>query len=421
MPIPFQKVILPCVFVFSGVTLLLVAFYRMRSTVLPETRDSLETGYNSKGYCKWVFTHYESSEYELSWFQRIEVAQKDICKVVAQPQHAEASGVIVNRTLELMSLPVEHQWKTYDSFPPSNFSTKSDRYMSRMHYNRTCYDDKSQSFHLAPGKGIQLIEPLWGMLRDPYDVYCGELKLHTQRQQPHPGQSKAHIMPQGFAPYTYSVTDEESALRSRWRTHGLPPWHTSLRPFQDPRIGTAFRFPQKIHLDLGSSYFGVWTMNNQAASGQWFYDTYHARGQPFDRFIAVEVETLNDTTAFEQLPPDLVGVYTLMNVGLTMDPGSKLNTIDMIKRLVAPEDFFVFKLDIDAAPIEEPIVESLLNDDPNNGGASALIDELMFEHHVNYNPMNGPWGSPQGVGDLHRSYNVFRDLRRKGIRAHSWP
>lgn len=45
----------------------------------------------------------------------------------------------------------------------------------------------------------------------------------------------------------------------------------------------------------------------------------------------------------------------------------------------------------------------------------------MFEHHVNYDPMNGPWQHPQGAGDLHRSYNVFRDLRRKGIRAHSWP
>lgn len=45
----------------------------------------------------------------------------------------------------------------------------------------------------------------------------------------------------------------------------------------------------------------------------------------------------------------------------------------------------------------------------------------MFEHHVDYDPMNEAWEHPQGVGDLHRSYNVFRDLRRKGIRAHSWP
>ena len=49
------------------------------------------------------------------------------------------------------------------------------------------------------------------------------------------------------------------------------------------------------------------------------------------------------------------------------------------------------------------------------------MQDQMFEHHVNYDPMNGPWGNPQGVGDLARSYTVFKDLRSKGIRAHSWP
>ncbi|KAL8990563.1 MAG: hypothetical protein Q9177_000807 [Variospora cf. flavescens] len=330
-----------------------------------------------------------TSPYEASWFASIETAQSNICEAVAKPEHKNASEIIVTRTLELTSLPSSLKWETYDTFNTTSFHS-SDSFMSRMHYNRTCYDSKTETFKLAKGKGIQLIEPLWGMLRDPFD-------------------------------------------------------HCSLRPSSDPRVGVAFQPPQNIHLDLGSSYFKVWGSDRGAASGQWFYDTYHARGQPFSRFIAVEVETLNDTTAFQQIPDDLVGVYTLMNVGLTMEEGDKLNTVDMIKRVVKPEDFFVFKLDIDSAPIEEPIVKSLLEDNPDEGGASALIDELvsrphpcfgcgisiydpkliryaqMFEHHVNYSPMNGPWDNPQGVGGLHRSYNVFRDLRRKGIRAHSWP
>ena len=188
-------------------------------------------------------------------------------------------------------------------------------------------------------------------------------------------------MPQGYAPYTYTLTDtvptDEELQTLEWRTHGLPPWHSSLRPSSDPRVGTAYRPPQNIHLDLGSSYFGIWGADAGAASGQWFYDTYHARGKPFDRFIAVEVETLNDTKAFTQIPDDLVGVYTLMNVGLSMDEGDKLNTIDMIKRVVKPEDFFVFKLDIDSAPIEEPILKSLLEDNQEEGGASGLVDELV--------------------------------------------
>lgn len=251
--------------------------------------------------------------------------------------------------------------------------------MSKMHYNRTCYDTRSKDFKLASGKGVQLIEPLWGMLRDPFDKYCGDKGFQMPGIPSGDGQSKAHIMPQGYAPYTYSVTDGDLDQDALWTSHGLPPWHSSLRPEwneQFPDV-TMYHPPQNIFLDLGSSYFGSWLGDSAAASGQWFYNKYHARGPAFDRFIAVEVETLNDPTAFEQLPPDLVGVYTLMNVPLTMGHGHKLNVIEMIKRLVKPEDFFVFKLDIDSAPIEEPIVAALLQDDPHNGGASGLIDELV--------------------------------------------
>ncbi|CAO1600433.1 hypothetical protein XANCAGTX0491_004122 [Xanthoria calcicola] len=423
-----RKAILPYLFAFSGVVLLLLAFSRMRHTILPGGSSSSSSigPFWKKGdpYCKWVFSHYEQSPYELQWFSNIETAQSNICDAVAEPEHANASQIIVTRTVDLMSLPETYQWQTYDTFNTTSFHS-SDSFMSRMHYNRTCYDSKTETFQLAKGKGVQLIEPLWGMLRDPFDHWCKEKSLHMDGHPGASGQSKAHIMPQGYAPYTYTLADteptEEALQQQEWRTHGLPPWHSSLRPSSDPRVGVAFRPPQNIHLDLGSSYFGRWGADNGAASGQWFYNTYHARGQPFDRFIAVEVEALNDTTVFQQIPDDLVGVYTLMNVGLSMNAGDHLNTVNMIKRVVNPEDFFVFKLDIDSAPIEEPILKSLLEDDPEEGGASALVDELMFEHHVNYEPMAGPWNHPQGVGDLHRSYNVFRDLRIKGIRAHSWP
>ncbi|KAL8892118.1 MAG: hypothetical protein Q9192_005653 [Flavoplaca navasiana] len=421
-----RRAILPYVFAFSGIVLLLLAFSRMRHLVLPEGSSSTIGPFWKKGdpYCKWVFSHYEQSQYELQWFSDIESAQSSICNAVSQPEHANASNIIVARTLELMSISKSIQWDNYDTGNATSFHS-SDTFMSRMHYNRTCYDSKTEKFHLAKGKGVQLIEPLWGMLRDPFDRWCGDKALKMEGHPGASGQSKAHIMPQGFAPYTYTLTGtvptSEELEQQEWRTHGLPPWHSSLRPSSDPRVGTAYRPPQNIHLDLGSSYFGIWGADAGAASGQWFYDTYHARGKPFDRFIAVEVETLNDTKAFTQIPDDLVGVYTLMNVGLSMDEGDKLNTIDMIKRVVKPEDFFVFKLDIDSAPIEEPILKSLLEDNQEEGGASGLVDELMFEHHVNYEPMNAPWHNPKGVGDLHRSFNCFRDLRKKGIRAHSWP
>lgn len=58
-----RKAILPYLFAFSGVVLLLLAFSRMRHTILPEGSSSSSSigPFWKKGdpYCKWVFSHYE--------------------------------------------------------------------------------------------------------------------------------------------------------------------------------------------------------------------------------------------------------------------------------------------------------------------------------------------------------------------------
>lgn len=69
-----------------------------------------------------------------------------------------------------------------------------------MKYKRECYSPSDMRFERAPGSGVQLIEPLWGMLRDPFDKFCFDKKLHmsdwpAERAGPH-GQSKMHIIPQ---------------------------------------------------------------------------------------------------------------------------------------------------------------------------------------------------------------------------------
>ncbi|KAI4191068.1 MAG: hypothetical protein L6R41_000383 [Letrouitia leprolyta] len=393
-----RKPILPLVLATLGCSFLLASVFRARSGNGPDTLSFRRQASSDKPYCKWVFSQYErtwhsdsgfihrlkaysatASDYESFWFDKIETAQKDICTAVTESLHKEASATIVGRVLDLTSLPLWHKWNSLDPSLSAKFNA-SDRFMSKMHYNRTCYDSRSKTFKLAFGKGVQLIEPLWGMLRDPFDKYCGDKGFQMPGiPSDTSGQSKAHIMPQGYAPYTYWMTDEDLDQDALWTSHGLPPWHSSLRPTWNERVPdtTLFQPPQNIFLDLGSSYFGEWLGDSAAASGRWFYNTYHARGPAFDRFIAVEAETLNDPTAFEQLPSDLVGVYTLMNVALSMNHGDKLNVIEMIKRLVKPEDFFVLKLDIDSAPIEEPIIASLLQDDTHNEGASGLVDELV--------------------------------------------
>ncbi|CAN8100395.1 unnamed protein product [Discula destructiva] len=419
----------------------------IRSSI-DSTIDSLkhqdpQSWYNSllqqKQYCKWEFSHYEPSAYEEEWFSIVDQAQHHICSTLQEPEHAENSKRIVRRIESLLRLDPSIKWTNYDSVPAGE-PHPDDHLFSRMHYSRVCYDSKLDIFKPSAGRGVQLIEPLWGMLRDPFDMYCQTQKLTMPDwDNKDESQSKEAIMPQGFAPYTYDMKATSPISRDQdgqhgWRPYGIPPWHSSLTPSQDPKAGTVWEKPQNIFMDLGSSYFGEWggpgrIAASEAASGKYFYNTYHARGQPFNKYVAVEVARLDPVEAQDQLPPDLIGIYNLINAPLSMDYGDKFNTIDLLKRIAKPADFFVLKLDIDNAPIEMPLVQSLLDDDPENGGASALIDELMFEHHVWFVPMagpNGPWSaggtlSLEEHGDLAYSYSVFRDLRLKAIRAHSWP
>lgn len=389
--------------VFIGIVLFLITIASLHLTDTV-TFDQLQktdpqTWYQTllqqRQHCKWVFTHYEPSDYELEWFSIIEDAQDHICETILEPEHAENSMKIVRRIESLQEIDHRVKWIDYDTVSPIE-PHPDDHLFSRMHYSRMCYDSRSDTFKPATGRGVQLIEPLWGMLRDPFDIYCGaDLRLKMPEWNPQDeSQSKEAIMPQGYAPYTYDLRATTSIDKSEdhlhaWRPNGIPPWHSSLTPSQDPREGTVFEKPKRIFVDLGSSYFGKWgglsdfklgADVSAAASGKYFYNTYHDRGQKFDTYVAVELAELNATEAYAQIPPDLVGVYNLINTGLTMEDGHKLNVIDLLERIVKPNDFLVFKLDIDTPELEMPIVQSLLDDDPAEGGASSLVDELMFEH-----------------------------------------
>lgn len=107
---------------------------------------------------------------------------------------------------------------------------------------------------------------------------------------------------------------------------------------------------------------------------------FHARGNKFDKYVAVEVEILDLVAAQNMLPADIVGIYNLINAPLSRDEGHALDVVEMLKRLAKPGDFFVLKVDIDMSPIKMPLILNLLDDDPKNGRASGLIDEMMFGH-----------------------------------------
>eukprot|EP01062_Namystynia_karyoxenos_P002032 TRINITY_DN10701_c0_g1_i1.p1 TRINITY_DN10701_c0_g1~~TRINITY_DN10701_c0_g1_i1.p1 ORF type:complete len:512 (+),score=131.13 TRINITY_DN10701_c0_g1_i1:120-1538(+) len=83
--------------------------------------------------------------------------------------------------------------------------------------------------------------------------------------------------------------------------------------------------------------------------------------------------------------------------------------------------YVVLKLDTDSPVLEESVVGALLRE-------PHLADELFWEHHVQYSPMVRWWvsGSPASEANyisnltVSGSYELFTQLRRRGVRAHSW-
>jgi hypothetical protein len=101
----------------------------------------------------------------------------------------------------------------------------------------------------------------------------------------------------------------------------------------------------------------------------------------------------------------------------------------------------VLKIDIDAPMVEQALIEQVLSsiagcEQSHNGNHNQQIylqvikdpdvheriDELFFEHHVNFAPMVKSWRDVINKDELlEDSYRIFTDLRKKGIRAHGWP
>lgn len=183
----------------------------------------------------------------------------------------------------------------------------------------------------------------------------------------------------------------------------------------------------KFFFDAGASvvYDNCW-----AGCTKWFVDAYARRGIDFDRILLWEAAIADPKKYWKSVPADLVPKMQYYNTPLTVEPPD--NLWHAVRALAKPEDFVVVKIDVDNYELEVSLVNQLLA----SPDLINLVDELFWEHHVNGSPIrktrvsafnhdNLGWGdqvphpaSPDS--HLHDSYRLFTELRRHGIRAHSW-
>jgi hypothetical protein len=328
-------------------------------------------------YCKWKFHHYSPSPWESYWHDNITTLQNKVCSTLMRADQMEKSVSALEYITRLQGNIFHH----------SSIPKEYDQLFSKMYYQYECTRSWQPTTLVS-----QYIEPLVGLLRDPLTI-CPYKNRSEDKLEDEPAlQSKRFFLLGPSAPYQ----------NFRASVPSIAPWLH--------REGS-----QKILFDIGSSYFnGVENGTSESTFGmRWFYEYFRQNSLEFDRIIAFEITQYYPKKYWDQIPDDIIGKLTFINVGV--NPKGKYSPWKILKSTVKHADYVIVKLDIDRKLLESNLINQVLTD----RSISSLIDEMFFEMHVTVNEMIPYWSFQPG--ELKDSYTLFTKLRQLGIRMHSWP
>ncbi|UJR17518.1 hypothetical protein I4U23_004413 [Adineta vaga] len=355
---------------------------------------------NSINNCRRYFLNYTPSHWEETWYKNIAEYQNNVCERLSNTENLKETIGMMQRLIELQRFGRN---KTNSEF------RTSDDLFSRMFYREECHNSHSNT-SLKSVDISYLIEPLIGLLRDPFSV-CPRINFTSVPVAMYEGAvllSKRFILLLISAPfYIYSSSNQFTNFENSRNNK-----NSNAYPWVYPHT-TEIEHSKVILFDLGSTYFSSWGEDKTAGSSLWIHEYYKRFNVKFDRIIAFEHESLNQRLAWDQIPNDVVPIYTLINVGVAST--GKFNPWATLQAIAQPHDHVIIKLDIDTPPLENALINQLLNDSKIH----SLVDELCFEHHITVKEMTPYWEHPGG--SLRDSYILFRKIRELGIRMHSWP
>ncbi|CAM4849459.1 unnamed protein product, partial [Rotaria magnacalcarata] len=324
---------------------------------------------SKKGYekCRWYFLKYKQSEWENWWFSNIEQFQNNVCELLGDAENVKKAVLTLERLKEL---------QTFGRNRTRSEKQGADKLLSRMFYRLECINPLTKVV-VQVAEVSQVIEPLVGLLRDPFTICRQNNSLPTFVYEGAELQSKRFLLLSIAAPFYihWLLQNEENTLKNSIQSSrlykNLLPWMYERDKVNFSDAKSPLDRPNKLNIliDLGSSYFRHWDADNNSAAGLWFYEQYKRFGIQFNRIIAFEKAPLDPRTAWDQLPEDVFPYYTLINVGC--ETSGKFSPWVILKRIAKLHDHVVVKLDLGVPSIEGPLIHQLLNDSSVN----SLIDE----------------------------------------------
>lgn len=173
-----------------------------------------------------------------------------------------------------------------------------------------------------------------------------------------------------------------------------------------------------FYFDAGAS---SWDEGDGGPSLKYFVDMWGRHGISFDEIYAFEVQTtVNDF--YKTVPEEYKNTthYYQTAISSSRETASRSNPFmpDFIKETAQrPNAYKMLKLDIDSPKVEDNTILHYLNSTD-----APFVDEILWEHHCDAYIFKLEWGKDRDGTrmKMHESYQLFLDLRLKGIRAHSW-
>ena len=192
--------------------------------------------------------------------------------------------------------------------------------------------------------------------------------------------------------------------------------HWIFRGYVIPPPAAAAAGRKSYYFDAGAS---SWNAGGGGPSLSYFSHMWGRHGIHFDEIRAFEMTT--PAKEFHDTVPAAMKKRTFYQqcaVSSTMQGHTQATPFipKLIADMTEPDSYVLFKLDIDSPAVENSQIEYILANTKNT------VAELAYEHHVAGNYLMAPerWGPDCPKLTLRQSYDVFLNMRKKGIRAHSW-
>ena len=271
-------------------------------------------------------------------------------------------------------------------------------------------------------KAIQNFKPVPDLLKEikAADNYKVEIDTICKKARPHPDGLKAlfpsnqlslgrsgYIDPLLAQMRHHKICEEgklnEYLLNLDYLVHDFESMCRSLKPTS-----------RRILIDMGASL--EFHDSNQPIVT--LLNLYEKFGFHFDHIYGFEVNPTNANDVYTKfLPEKYMPAYHWINVGVSHTKGNVMNPLHSIIKEYDEDDLIVVKLDIDTPKIENQLTRQLLDDE--DGIYGKLVDHFYFEDHVFQRELAPYWRGTMKK-TIKESFDLFYELRRKGIASHYW-